>query len=134
MGAGLGAGFFAGVEIPMLIRKNLSPPRRDARMLIDSILSFHPFTIRFIDSSFQTLVGVRLAFRSIAEHLYGPVGACVEGAAGAVGALRRISSAAGGMGLLALARKMLTCHISSSLRAVLKEGMPVSRMPLATFQ
>lgn len=131
MGAGLGAGFFAGVEIPMLIRKNLSPPRRDARMLIDSILSFHPFTVRFIDSTFQTLVGAWLAFHSVAEHLYGSVGAGVEGAAGA---RRRISSAAGGMGLLALARRMLTCHISSSLRAVLKEGMPVSRMPLATFQ
>jgi hypothetical protein len=62
LGAGLGGGFFAGVEIPMLIRKNLSPLRRDARMLMDSILSFHPFTVRFIDLDVQTLAGAWLAF------------------------------------------------------------------------
>ena len=45
----------------------------------------------------------------------------------------RTSRAAGGMGLLALARKMLTCHISVSLSWVLKEGIPVRRMPFWTF-
>lgn len=55
-------------------------------------------------------------------------------AGGFAGAGLTITVAAGGKGLFALANSRLTCHICSSLRTWSKEGMPVSRIPLATFQ
>jgi len=57
-------------------------------------------------------------------------------AAGSVAAVLplRMSTAAGGSGLSALASSRLTCHICVSVRTSLKDGMPVSRMPLDTFQ
>ena len=59
---------------------------------------------------------------------------CGFNSAGGGCARLSMSSAVGGTGLLALASRMLTCHISSSLRTVRKAGIPVSLIPFATFQ
>ena len=46
----------------------------------------------------------------------------------------RMSKAAGGSGLSAAASNMLTCHIWVLLSTLLKDGIPVNRIPLDTFQ
>src|ERR1039458_3912360 len=60
--------------------------------------------------------------------------AIAAGAGAGVCSPRRIPSAAGGSGLSALASSRLTCQICLSVSTCLKDGIPVSRMPLATFQ
>ena len=77
----------------------------------------------------------------IERFLYRPVYFCfgaVAGIAGAavevVGCPLTMLTTSGGIGLSAFASKMETCHICVSVNTLLKEGMPVKRIPFDTFQ
>jgi len=114
-GSGAGFAFFAGLDTPMLIRKNPNPFRKASKKFIAT----GPFP--------------PMAWQSASARPYfAPVAGAGITAAG--GWPVTISSAAGGSGLSAFASRMLTCHICISLSTSLNEGIPVSRMPLATFQ
>lgn len=92
-GLGAGRGFLAGLEMPMLIMRNLIPVRSVSIALIDSV--------PFLPGRDYFLVGA-------------------SGVAGAwILSPRRISTATGGRGLSALASRTVTCHISVSVRILL---------------
>lgn len=96
-GAGLGAGFFAGVEIPRLIRKNFNPLRIEAITLMGVILSDRRSVCRAV-----------VAKPRRASYFSSDAAAAAVGA----GPPRRTWRAAGGSGLSALAKSRLTCQIS----------------------
>jgi hypothetical protein len=111
---------FWGLDTPRLMRKNFNPLRNELATLI------------FLDL-FQ-----RSVYRSPGLLTASGTGTVVAGPPNAgiveTASPRRIFSAAGGNGLSALANSTLTCHISVLVNCVLKSGIPVKRIPLATFQ
>jgi hypothetical protein len=111
---------FAGLDTPRLMRKNFSPLRNELATLI------------FFD------LFRRSSYRSPGLLAAGGTGPVVAGAPNAgpveTASPRKMLSAAGGNGLSALANSTLTCHISVLVNCVLKSGIPVKRMPFATFQ
>jgi hypothetical protein len=121
--AGNGPGFFWGLETPKLIRRNPKPLRSESNTFIVSFLFNRPGLPNFFCHSKPDFLNWSYF-----------VGAGALAAAGAAGVPLRMSSAAGGSGLSALASSRLTCHIWLSVSTFLKDGMPVSRIPLATFQ
>lgn len=95
LGGVLGAGFFAGVETPRLIRKNFSPLRMEAMTLMVTIFS-------------DLLPVCPVGSRRRGAYFLSDASAAGAGA----GPPRRICNAAGGRGLSALASSRLTCQIS----------------------
>lgn len=119
-GFGAGLGFAAGRETPKLINRKPNPLRSESSTLIVSFLmhSGEAKLTAIQDRAYLLVTGVLVAEGAVA--------------AGAWPCNRSIAE--GGSGLSALARRMLTCHIWLSVSMSLNDGMPLSRMPLATFQ
>jgi hypothetical protein len=118
---GFGAGFVAaacfaaGLETPMLISRKASPFRSSS-------------------SSRMCCLPVPSVDGNARCASYFLAGGSVTAGAGAAVCPFKTATAAGGSGLSAFASSTLTCHISVSLSSSLYDGMPVSRIPLATFQ
>lgn len=118
---GRGGGFFpVGRETPMLISRKPNPFRNSANSFIGGFLPC-------ADSNFT-----HTAMAGEYGHFFAGC-SLRSGAAGEVSPFR-MATAACGSGLSALASRTLTCHIWVSVRTSLYAGMPVKRMPLATFQ
>jgi hypothetical protein len=111
---------FSGLDIPRLMRKNFIPLRNELATLI--------FFDLFRPSNYRS-PGLLAADGTGPVAAGAPNTGVVEKASP-----RKMLSAAGGSGLSAFASSTLTCQISVLVNCVLKSGIPVKRMPLATFQ